>query len=157
MKKNLYWNTGKISKINTIKMHFTYTPSVSCPSCKWESEWNEIEDSTQFPQGIECPRCGDIIPINEYQVKAMWHCSACNAKVNISDCTDHHDGTYGCISCGSQGQVTSEIGSFEKFFRNEVAWYLCPYCNTDLFAEDLVQGNKGQIIFCPVCNKLGEI
>jgi len=138
-------------------MHFTYSPSVICPSCEMESEWVEVEESTQYPEGTECPHCGTVIPTNQYQLLPKWRCSACNSDVIIIDCIDNGDGTYTCSNCSCEGTFVCEIKKFEPFKLNSVVLYLCPYCKTDIPASDLIPDGKGEIIFCPVCGKAAEI
>jgi DNA-directed RNA polymerase subunit RPC12/RpoP len=138
-------------------MHFTYLPSLICPSCNIESEYIEVESSARYPEGTECPRCGEIVPTKKYLLKHKWRCSECGSDVILNDCIDNGDGTFGCPNCSCDGDIVSDIQRFEQFYRDGENWYSCPYCKTEFPASDLIPDGKGEVIFCPVCGRAGEI
>jgi transcription elongation factor Elf1 len=138
-------------------MNILYLPSILCPSCEEESDWDALENSAQYPDGIECPFCGKAFPINQYHIIPKWGCSACNSDMTLTDFIDNGNDMYACPICGCEGTLKIDIKKFEVKQREDGDLYHCPYCDEDILASDLIPDGKGEIIICPVCGKFAEI
>jgi hypothetical protein len=136
---------------------FAYSPSVLCPLCEYESDWNKFEDSTRYPEGIACPYCERVVPVNQYHVIPKWRCSSCKSDVLLIDCIDYGEGTFGCPNCEYDGKVTNNILKFERLNKESGIEYRCPNCDVEILASDLIPLSKGEIIICPVCERIAEI
>ena len=143
---------------------FLYIPQIKCPYCNHFIDCEDLDNKREileFENGILCPKCGELIPYEEFKLIKKWKCRKCENEFPENALIDlHSKKRFECPECGTIGQIGGTFKKF-KYRTSKGGWlvFVCPYteCRKSYPVTELKPNGDGVVAKCPVCQRFAEM